>query len=178
MSIFDRLISTLTGGDNAPAQPPAKAPASEGEEKRQRFMARDDAHAEPEKPVEKGLIGGPSLIWLHVQPTTQRLVLVPELGVAEGEELNGQMTADLHRVGWCEEVAYHAGYDQYWKMPTQEAILRMPTLHSVEVLPMKQMKLTTQLVKPGEARGFWMRVRLREESELPQPDSAQDSRVG
>lgn len=172
MSIFDRLISTLTGGDNAPAQPPAKAPASEGEEKRQRFMARDDAHAEPEKPVEKGLIGGPSLIWLHVQPTTQRLVLVPELGVAEGEELNGQMTADLHRVGWCEEVAYHAGYDQYWKMPSQEAILRTPSLYEIPTPLLNRMKLETRLVKQGEPRGFWMHVRVRTEDELLHPDDS------
>jgi hypothetical protein len=182
VSIFDRLKSNLSGSDAAPAA--ATSAADEGKVGGGRFMGKDESqamrHSEraaSEKPVEKGL-SGPGEVWVFVCPNTQRLILVPRLGAAQGEVLTQHMLSDLQRIGLCEEVSYHAGYDQYWKMPTQEAILRMPTLHSVEVLPMKQMKLTTQLVKPGEARGFWMRVRLREESELPQSDSAQDSRVG
>lgn len=133
--------------------------------------------ATPEKPVDKGL-SAPGQIWVFVCPNTQRLILVPNLGVAQGEVLSQSMLEDLQRIGLCEEVSYHAGYDQYWKMPTQEAILRMPTLHGVEVLPMKRMQLSTQLVKAGEPRGFWMRVRLREAAELPQAESSEDSRIG
>jgi hypothetical protein len=166
VSIFDRLISTLTGGDGSPAQPPAKTPTPEGDEKRQRFMGRSGAESQPEPVVEKGLVGGPSHIWLHVQPTTQHLLLVPDLGVAAGEELTAKMTADLHRLGWCEEIAYHAGYDQYWKMPSQEAILRTPSLYEIPTPLLNRVKLETRLVKQGEPRGFWMHVRIRSEDEL------------
>ena len=108
----------------------------------------------------------PALVWLHVQPASQQLLLVPELGVAEGELLTPKMMEDVQRAGWCEEVAYHAGYDQYWKMPTQEAILRMPSLYDIPCPLANRMQLQTKLVREGEARGFWMRVRIRSEAEL------------
>ncbi len=45
-------------------------------------MGREGAESASEPVVvEKGL-EGPSMIWLHVQPATQRLLLVPDLGVA------------------------------------------------------------------------------------------------
>lgn len=130
-------------------------------------MGRDGVASSPEAvaPVEKGLAAG-SMIWLHVQPATQRLLLVPDLGEAQGEELTAKMNADLRRAGVCEEVAYHAGYDQYWKMPTQEAILRTPSLYEIPTLLLNRMKLETRLVKQGEPRGFWMRVRIRADDEL------------
>lgn len=170
MSIFDRLISTLTGNEEAqaPASATTDSPEDEASNKRSRFMGREGAESQPEaQVVEKGL-PGPAMIWLHVQPATQRLLLVPDLGVAEGEELTPKMTADLHRAGLCEEVAYHAGYDQYWKMPSQEAILRTPSLYEIPTPLLNRIKLETRLVKQGEPRGFWMRVRIRTEEELPQ----------
>lgn len=180
MSIFDRLKSSLSGSDAASSAPAAPEAPQGGS----RFMGKDDTAAlrrserEVEvQPVEKGL-DAPGEIWVFVCPTTQRLIGVTALGVAQGEVLNARQVADLQRTGICEEVSYHAGYDQYWKMPSQDAILRMPVLQGVECLPMKRVQLTTKLVKPGEARGFWMRVRLREDAELPQPESAEDSRVG
>ena len=77
MSIFDRLISTLTNSEEAPAPAPVKTPshAAEGEPRRSRFMGRDGAESQAEPVVEKGF-DGPSMIWLHVQPATQRLLLV------------------------------------------------------------------------------------------------------
>ena len=169
MSIFDRLISTLKGDDGAVATAPVKAQTSEAEESgSRRFMGRDGAessrHAAPVV-VEKGLDAGRE-IWLHVQPTTQRLLLVPELGLDMGEELTSKMSSDLRRAGLCEEVAYHAGYDQYWKMPSQEAILRTPSLFEIPTPLLNRIKLETRLVKQGEPRGFWMRVRIRPDSEL------------
>lgn len=128
-------------------------------------MGREGAKSEPEPVVEKGF-DAPCMIWLHVQPTTQRLLLVSDLGVADGHELNGQMSADLQRAGLCEEVAYHAGYDQYWKMPSQEAILRTPSLFSIPTPLLHKIKLETRLVKQGEPRGFWMHVRIRATQEL------------
>ncbi|QXW18933.1 MULTISPECIES: hypothetical protein [Comamonas] len=168
MSIFDRLISTLTGNEEAAAPAPAKTPSPEpeGDGKRSRFMGREGAESASEPVVvEKGL-EGPSMIWLHVQPATQRLLLVPDLGVAEGEELTGKMTEDLRRAGLCEAVAYHAGYDQYWKMPSQEAILRTPSLYEIPTPLLNRIKLETRLVKQGEPRGFWMHVRIRSAQEL------------
>lgn len=130
-------------------------------------MGREGAkNAEPEAVVEKGLEPG-CVIWLHVQPASQNLLLVSELGEAGGTELNPTQTADLQRAGWCEEVAYHAGYDQYWKMPSQEAILRTPSLYRIPTPLMNRMKLETKLVKQGEPRGFWMRVRIRTPQEMP-----------
>lgn len=136
-------------------------------------MGRDGVQAPGSAPVvEKGLEPGTE-IWLHVQSTSQRLLLVSELGVATGAELNPTQSADLLRAGWCEEVAYHAGYDQYWKMPSQEAILRTPTLYQIPAPLMNRMKLETRLVKPGEPRGFWMRVRIRTAEEIgPSPEAS------
>lgn len=128
-------------------------------------MGREGAKSEPEPEVEKGF-EGPCMIWLHVQPSNQRLLLVPDLGVAVGEELTAKMTADLLRAGLCEEVAYHAGYDQYWKMPSQEAILRTPSLYEIPTPLLHKIKLETRLVKQGEPRGFWMHVRIRPVDEL------------
>lgn len=124
-----------------------------------------DAQAAPVV-VEKGL-EGPATIWLHVQPATQQLLLVPELGVAVGEELTRKMSEDLRQHGQCDQVAYHAGYDQYWKMPTQEAILRTPGLYGIPTLLLNRMKLETRLVKQGEPRGFWMQVQIRAADGLP-----------
>lgn len=129
-------------------------------------MGREGAEAPAEPVVEKGLEPA-TLIWLYVQPTTQRLLLVEELGQATGEELTPKMTSDLVRAGLCEEVAYHAGYDQYWKMPSQEAILRTPSLFHIPTPPLNRIKLETRLVKQGEPRGFWMHVRIRAADELP-----------
>ncbi len=53
------------------------------------------------------------------------------LGQSEGKEINTVQRADIERVGWCEEVAYHAGYDQYWKMPTFGAIMAMPKHYKI-----------------------------------------------
>ena len=125
----------------------------------------DVATATVVAPVEDGF-KAPAMLWLHVQPTTQSLLLVPELGEAEGEPLTHKMMEDLQRAGWCEEVAYHAGYDQYWKMPAQEAILRMPGLYHIPCPLANRMQLHTKLVRQGEPRGFWMRVRIRSEAEL------------
>ena len=128
-------------------------------------MGRDGAASPAEPVVEKGF-EAPSQIWLHVQANSQRLLLVDALGEADGCELNATMQADLLRAGLCEEVAYHASYDQYWKMPSQEAILRTPSLFNIPAPLMHKIKLETRLVKQGEARGFWMRVRIREAAEL------------
>ena len=132
--------------------------------------------ATQEPVVEKGL-EGPGEVWVYVCPNTQRLSIVPALGVAEGELLSHRMLTDLQRIGFCEEVSYHAGYDQYWKMPTQTAILRMPSLHGVPTPLLNRIKLTTQLVKPGEPRGFWMRVRLRDAAELAAAAPVEDDRM-
>lgn len=180
MSIFDRLKSNLSGSDAAAPVPAASEATQAGGS---RFMGRDDSKAlrgpdhGVQQPVEKGL-EAPGEVWVFVCPNTQRLIVVSDLGVAQGETMNSRMVADMQRTGLCEEVSYHAGYDQYWKMPTQDAILRMPVLQGVECQPPRHMKLTTQLVKPGAARGFWMRVRLREDAELPQPQTSEDSSVG
>lgn len=129
-------------------------------------MGREQAEvAVPAAPVVKRL-NAPDTIWVHIQPVTQRLLLVPELGVAKGESFTQQMLEDLQHAGWCEEVAYHAGYDQYWKMPSQESILRMPSLYQIPTPLLNRIKLSTQLVKQGEPRGFWMRVRMRTEEEI------------
>lgn len=128
-------------------------------------MGREQTEAPAAAPVVKGLTA-PGTIWVHIQPITQRLLVVPDLGVATGEEFNQVMLQDLQRIGWCDEVAYHAGYDQYWKMPSQEAILRMPSLYNIPTPLMNRMKLETKLVKQGEPRGFWMRVHLRTQEEL------------
>ena len=177
MSIFDRLKSNLSGNEPAPA---AATPEKVGGG---RFMGKDESQAMRRaerdvsaEPVEKGLTA-PGELWVFVCPNTQRVIQVSGLGMAQGEVLTHRMMEDMQRIGICEEVSYHAGYDQYWKMPSQEAIFRMPTLHGVEVLPMKRVQLTTKLVKAGEPRGFWMRVRLREASELPQPDATVDNRM-
>lgn len=130
-------------------------------------MGREGVEAHQTAPVveEKGF-DGPSEVWLHVQSATQRLLLVPELGIGTGEELTPKMMQDLQRKGLCDAVAYHAGYEQYWKMPSQEAILRTPSLYSIETPLPHKVKLDTRLVKQDEARGFWMHVRIRGEEEL------------
>ena len=159
----------MTGAEDkaAPAPAPTRAGSAQ-EEPRRRFMGRDDADDASEPVVvEKGLEHAPAEFWVHIQPATQRLLLVPDLGVAEGEEFTARMTADLQRAGWCEEVAYHAGYDQYWKMPSQESILRAPSLYHIPTPLLNRMKMETKLVKQGEPRGFWMRVRMRSADELP-----------
>lgn len=169
VSIFDRLISTLKGEGEAAVQSPTKAhPSAQEANGSSRFMGRDGAESSSQKAapvVEQGL-EGPAMIWLHVQPATQHLLLVPDLGVAEGEEMSAKMLQDLRRAGLCEEVAYHASYDQYWKMPSQEAILRTPTLFDIPTPFLNRVKLETRLVKQGEPRGFWMRVKIRPASEL------------
>lgn len=175
VSIFDRLISTLTGGEEPKPAAPAQAANTEPtDSKPRRFMGRDgvesgDLPTAAAAPVEAGLEQGAE-IWVYIQPATQRLLLVPELGVAEGKEFTPKMMADLKRLGWCEAVAYHAGYDQYWKMPSQEAILRTPSLHHIPTPLLNRMRLETKLVKQGEPRGFWMHVRVRTPEELPEQE--------
>lgn len=132
-------------------------------------MGRDPDAVVPVPAAPKGLDSG-TTIWVHVKPNNQHLVLVPELGVAEGEEFSQLMLDDLARLGLCHEVAFQAGYDQYWKMPTQESLLRMPALYGIEMLPFNRVKLTTKLVRQGEPRGLWLHVRVRDVSELPVPD--------
>ncbi|ANY63284.1 hypothetical protein MA05_15875 [Comamonas aquatica] len=159
----------MTGAEDkpAPAPAPTRATSSQEEEPRRRFMGRDGLADESEPAVvEKGLEHAPAEFWVHIQPATQRLLLVPDLGVAEGEEFTARMMADLQRAGWCEEVAYHAGYDQYWKMPSQESILRAPSLYHIPTPLLNRMKMETKLVKQGEPRGFWLRVRMRSAEEL------------
>lgn len=170
VSIFDRWFSGRSGGDAA--KTPAVTPAARRPEEALRFMGREGAQPQAPVAVEKGL-DSPALIWLYVQPTTQRLQLVSDLGVAQGEDLNARMTTDLLRAGLCEAVAYHAGYDEYWKMPAQEAILRTPSLFDIQTLPLNRIKLETRLVKQGEPRGFWMHVRMRTAEELRAESAAQ-----
>lgn len=135
-----------------------------------RFMGSENEYAlrkvDPKEP-EKGLIAHTN-IWIHIKPTSQNLFLVADLGVGDGVEFNSLMRIDLERGGICEEVAYHASYDQYWKMPTQEAILRMPSLYNIEMPPLlSRVKLTTQLVRKGEPTGYWIRVVIGDLPPLP-----------
>lgn len=124
--------------------------------------------------VEQGLAERTGTVWLHLQPATQRLLLVERLGMAQGEPLNATMTADVERLGWCDTVVYHAGADQYWKMPQQDAILRTPGLFRIPTPAHHEIHVETRLVKQGEPRGFWMGVRMRTVAELaaqPQLDA-------
>ena len=168
MSIFDRLITTLTGGDTPAPAAPAKPAAAQDSQQPRRFMGRDGAASPAEAAAqERGFEAG-AQVWLYIQPQSQRLLLVNELGSAEGQELNNKMGADLERAGLCEEVVYHASYDQYWKMPSQSAIVRMPALYHIPTAGPARVQSSTKLVKQGEARGYWLRVRIRAPHELPQ----------
>lgn len=164
MSIFDRIISSLSGSEAAEPAAPA-APVAPRAPRGSRFMGKDEEDAAA--PVEEPGFEEPSEIWLYLAPTSQLLRWVPELGVAEGRDLTTRMNAQLQRLGWCEEVSYHAGYDQYWKMPSQESIVRMPGLYGIAMPLANRVKVTTQLVRQGEPRGFWMHVRVRAAGELP-----------
>ena len=177
VSFFDRLKSTLTGSEAAPALAPAPiakpAPASVSEsvdtsfpankKTESRFMGRENESLTPMQAQSTAL---PSNFWVFVCANTQKLVMVPEMGSAEGEPLSYELIDEMRRIGISEEVAYQAGYDQYWKMPSQESILRMPKVYGVEIPLLNRMKLTTKLVKGSEPRGFWMHIRLRTPEEM------------
>lgn len=126
----------------------------------------DESSSAAAVPVPEPGLSAPAQLWLYICPNSQRLLLVSAMGEIEGQELSVRMQSDLRRAGLCEGLAYRAGYDQYWKMPSHDAMLRMPAIHHLEMLPPNQVKLSTQLVKPGEAKGCWMRVRMREVHEL------------
>lgn len=125
----------------------------------------DDVENLPVKAVEKGL-DAPSMVWLYGAPGRPELRLVQECGSADGSELNATMLGDLKRLGICEAVAYHAGFDKYWKMPAQESLVRMPALYHVACLPVHRMRVTTKLVRTGEAQGLWLHVRVRTAQEV------------
>ena len=177
VSFFDRLKSTLTGSEAAPALAPAPlakdAPASVTEsadtsfpskkKSESRFMGRDNESLVPMQAQSAATL---SSYWVFICANTQRLVMVPEMGSAEGEPLSYDQIDEMRSVGISEEVAYQAGYDQYWKMPSQESILRMPKVYGVEIPLLNRMKLTTKLVKGSEPRGFWMHIRLRTPDEM------------
>ena len=162
MSIFDRLKTSLSDNDtSASTATPVAA-------QRSRFMGRDDdkeGKELPHKVVEKGL-DSPSMIWLYVAPGSQQLRLVQECGSSEGTEMNATMVADLHRLGLCEGVTYHAGFDQYWKMPSHESLVRMPGVYHVEGVAVHRMRVHTKLVRTGEAQGLWLHVRVRTAHEV------------
>lgn len=106
------------------------------------------------------------MVWLYAAPGRPELRLVQDCGLADGAELNPTMVQDLRRFGLCESVAYHAGYDKYWKMPSQESLVRMPALYHVAGLPVHRMRVTTKLVRAGEAQGLWLHVRVRTAQEV------------
>ncbi len=95
-------------------------------------------------------------------PDTQALIWVEGLGQSEGKEINTVQRADIERVGWCEEVAYHAGYDQV----LEDAHLRChhghaQALQNPHAVVQQQSAGALQTGAQGrERRGFWMRVRL------------------
>ena len=145
---------------------PSERPEGSGP---RRYMGRPEAEGAAvasQSGVRTEGFGDAAEIWLHIPPNTQTLIWVEGLGQSEGKEINTVQRADIERVGWCEEVAYHAGYDQYWKMPSQEAILRTPSLYEIPTPLLNRIKLETRLVKQGEPRGFWMHVRIRSAQEL------------
>lgn len=108
-------------------------------------------------------------IWLHIPPNTQTLMWVDGMGKTEGKEVSAVQRADIERVGWCDEVAYHAGYDQYWKMPSFGAIMAMPKHYKIPMpLTSNKIQVRSKLVLQGQARGFWMHVRLRSAEEMGQ----------
>ena len=45
-------------------------------------------------------------------------------------------------------------------------ILRAPSLYHIPTPLLNRMKMETKLVKQGEPRGFWLRVRMRSAEEL------------
>ena len=105
-------------------------------------------------------------LWLHIPPTTQTLMVVPGLGQAGGSELSAEMRAEVERCGLCEEVAYHAGFDQYWKMPAHSAILAMPKHYNIAMPQAHRVKIISKLVKADQPKGFWLHVRLRSDEEM------------
>ncbi|MFC4621087.1 hypothetical protein ACFO3A_02495 [Comamonas nitrativorans] len=152
---------------NTQASIPSELPADQAP---RRYMGRPETEgvAASGQAARTEGFGDAVEIWLHIPPNTQSLLLVEALGVATGPEITTQQRTDIERVGWCEEVAYHAGYDQYWKMPTFGAILSMPKHYKIPMPQANHVKVQSKLVKQGESRGFWMRVRLRGSEELAQ----------
>lgn len=148
---------------------PSELPEGSGP---RRYMGRPEAEGgavASQSGVRTEGFGDAAEIWLHIPPNTQALIWVEGLGQSEGKEINTVQRADIERVGWCEEVAYHAGYDQYWKMPSFGAIMAMPKHYKIPMpLSSNKVQVRSKLVLKGEARGFWMRVRLRSEEEAGQ----------
>lgn len=126
---------------------------------------QDEVSTSASAPRTQGF-GDRTELWLHIPPTTQTLVVVPGLGQAAGEEITTLQRADLQRHGWCEEVAYYAGSDQYWKMPSHGSIMSMPKHYGIPMPQANRVKIISKLVKPDQAKGFWLHVRLRSEEEL------------
>ena len=123
------------------------------------YQARVPGQAADAAPVQRDL-------WLHIPPTTQTLRVVAGLGQAGGTELQAEQRAEIERIGLCEEVAYQASYDQYWKMPSHESILSMPKHYNIPMPQAHRVKVISKLVKAGEPKGFWLHVRLRSDEEM------------
>lgn len=111
-------------------------------------------------------------LWLHIPPNTQTMMIVAGLGQAGGTEIKTDQRAEIERIGLCEEVAYHASFDQYWKMPTQEALLAMPKHYNIPMPMAHRVKVISKLVKANEPKGFWLHVRLRSEEEMAEHESS------
>lgn len=105
-------------------------------------------------------------LWLHIPANTQTLIQVPELGAATGTELTTDQRAEIQRCGLCEQVAYHASFDQYWKMPTHGALLAMPKHYNIAMPQAHRVKVISKLVKADQPKGFWLHVRLRSDEEM------------
>lgn len=147
---------------------PTPDPTDLSDQTPRRYMGRPQDAADAGAEVLTEGFGKLAQVWLHIPPNTQSLMLVEDLGQAGGKELTAVQRADIERVGWCEQVAYHAGYDQYWKMPTFGAILNMPKHYKIPMPPANQVKVVSKLVKASDPKGFWMFVRLRGSEELGQ----------
>lgn len=107
-----------------------------------------------------------SQMWLHVPPTSQNLMLVDKLGEGGGRDITTAQRDIVQRAGWCDAVAYHASFDQYWKMPSHGSILNMPKHYGIAMPSQHLVKVRSQLVKADQAKGFWFLVRIRTEEEL------------
>ncbi len=144
----------------------------EGLEAPRRYMGR------PEDPVPTGTeqkaapeaFSPGSQVWLHIPPSTQTLVHVPSMGSNEGKEITNAQRDIVLKAGWCEAVAYHASFDQYWKMPSHGSILGMPKHYGIPMPPPHLVKVRSQLVKADQPKGFWFLVRIRLAQELEQQE--------
>lgn len=174
VTIVPILVKTITlyqesAAVNTEVPNPGELPEGSGP---RRYMGRPETEGEGvarSAAVHTEGFGELTEIWLHIPPNTQTLMWVDGLSKTEGKELNTVQRADIERVGWCDEVAYHAGYDQYWKMPSFGAIMAMPKHYRIPMpLTSNKIQVRSKLVLQGEARGFWMHVRLRSDEEVGQ----------